>query len=149
MRLKFGQKPEEEPDIVRFLSKVPLFSGLKKNSLRSLISDSREVSYPAGKVIIAEGEPSVVFHLIVDGKVEIKRKNRTIAKLGKGQFFGEMGLIEREPRTADVVAIEPTRCLAMTAWAWQAYLKTEPSVALEVVKVLARRLRETDNALVE
>jgi CRP/FNR family transcriptional regulator, cyclic AMP receptor protein len=149
MRLKFGRKHEEEPEIVRFLSKVPLFSGLSKNSLRTLIKDTREVTYPAGKIIIEEGEPSVVFHLILDGKVEIKRKNKTLARLGKGQFFGEMGLIEREPRTADVVAIEPTRCLAMTSWVWQGYLKTEPTVAFEVVKVLARRLRETDNALVE
>jgi CRP/FNR family cyclic AMP-dependent transcriptional regulator len=96
-----------------------------------------------------EGEPSVVFHLILEGSVEIKRTNKTLAKLGKGQFFGEMGLIDREPRTADVVAVEPTRCLALTSWTFQTYLRTEPSVALEVVKVLARRLRETDSALIE
>jgi CRP/FNR family transcriptional regulator, cyclic AMP receptor protein len=148
MKVRFQEK-SEEPEVIRSLGKVPLFSGLSKKALKDLINESREVSYPAGKVILKEGEPSVVFHLILDGKVEIKKKNKTVAKLEKGQFFGEMGLIERGPRTADVVAIEPTRCLAMTAWNWQAYLQTEPSVALEVMKVLARRLRETNNALIE
>lgn len=146
-RLKNGE--EEEPEIIRFLSKVPLFSGLSIKALRSLLKETKEVSYSPGKVIMREGESSVVFHLILDGNVEIKKKNRTIAKLGRGQFFGEMGLIEGEPRTADVVATEPTRCLAMTAWVWRAYFKTTPSLAFEVMKVLARRLQETGNALTE
>jgi CRP/FNR family cyclic AMP-dependent transcriptional regulator len=148
--MKIGQRDrQEEEETVQFLRKVPLFSGLDDKALRTLVKQAKEISYPEGKVIMKQGEPSMVFHLILDGQVEIRKKNKKLAKLGKGQFFGEMGLIDDEPRTADVVATELTRCLAMTTWAWRGYLKTTPNMAFEVLKVLARRLRETNNALAE
>jgi len=148
--MKFSsENKHEETEIVQFLRNVPLFSGFSDKELRNLLKETREVSYPEGKIIIKEGEPSTVFNLILDGKVEVRKKNKILATLGRAQFFGEMGLVDDEPRTADVIAIESTRCLAMTSWDWLSYLKQTPAVAFEILKVLARRLRETDNALTE
>jgi CRP/FNR family cyclic AMP-dependent transcriptional regulator len=147
--MRLGRGEEEEPEILQFLKRVPLFSGLDDKALKTLIKETREVSYPEGKVIMREGDPSMVFHLVLDGQVEVRKKKRTLVKIGRGQFFGELGLLDDEPRTADVVAVAPTRCLAMTTWAWRGYLKTTPTMAFEVLRVLARRLRETDKALAE
>jgi CRP/FNR family cyclic AMP-dependent transcriptional regulator len=148
-KLQQGGKPSDERELVRFLARVPIFSALSEKELKSLVKETREVSYPAGKVIMKEGEPSMVFHLILEGAVEIKKKGKTIAKLGRGQFFGEMGLVADEPRSADVVAAEPTTCLSILAWTWRSYLRSNPSIAYEVIATLARRLRETESALVE
>jgi CRP/FNR family cyclic AMP-dependent transcriptional regulator len=147
MKLELQEK--EKRELASLLKRVPIFSELDDKTLKELIKDGKEISYPSGKKIMEEGQVSAVFHLILEGSVEIKKKHKTLATLTKGQFFGEMGLIDREPRSADIITIEPTRCFAMTAWAFQSYLKTELSIALEVVRVLARRLRETDNALTE
>jgi signal-transduction protein with cAMP-binding, CBS, and nucleotidyltransferase domain len=83
MKLVLKDK-QEEPEIIQFLRKVPLFSGLNDEALRTLIKETREISYPEGKMIMREGEPSVVFHLILDGKVEIKKKK------GHSQDSGEV-----------------------------------------------------------
>jgi len=111
--------------------------------------DSREVSYPAGRVILKEGESSFVFHLILDGTVGILKNQKQIAKLGKGDFFGEMGILTGNQRSADVVTIEPTRILAMTSWEFKAFLKANPLVSFEMLRALASRLSKADQIVAE
>jgi CRP/FNR family transcriptional regulator, cyclic AMP receptor protein len=151
MKLRSGDKSTQgqNSEAVEALGKVPLFSALDRKQLKVLANEGRQISYPEGKKIIEEGSTSIVFHLILDGEVEVKKKTKTLAKLGKGQFFGELGLLDDSPRSADVVTTTPTRCFAMTKWEWKSYLETTPSIAFEVMKVLARRLRETDDALAQ
>jgi len=89
----------------------------------------------------------VSFYLVTDGAVDVIKGKRKIAKLSRGQFFGELSLLDRQPRSATVVASEPTKCLVMTAWVWSGFLETQPKLAIPVMKELARRIRETDQAL--
>jgi CRP-like cAMP-binding protein len=91
-----------------------------------------------------EGEQSVVFHVILSGKVEIVKKGKRLSKLGTGEFFGEMGLFTGDTRSADVIALDPTRCLALTAWSFRSFLRHNPSIAFEVIRTLALRLSEKD-----
>ncbi len=72
-----------------------------------------------------------------------------MSKLGRGQFFGEMALFDKEPRSADVAAVEETTCLILTSWNFKSFVKVHPEVAFNLIKELVRRLRETDRTLSE
>ena len=69
---------------------------------------------------------------------------KILSKLGSGQFFGEMALLDRQPRTADVVAIVPTKCFGLTAWAFAAIVRSNPEIALNMLKEITARLRKLD-----
>ena len=109
----------------------------------------REHSYERGEVIETEGDKAISFYLIKEGSVEVRKGKKHLATLNRGQFFGEMSLLDSQPRSATVVAIEPTNCLLMTVWNWNSFLETQPKLAIGVLRELARRLRETNNALSE
>ena len=147
MRLSFTKK--EESQIYKMLQQVTLFSGLERKQITSFADSFFERDFEAGETIEEEGDSGITFYLIVDGSVEVRRGKKLLTKLGRGQWFGEMALIEKAPRSATVIAMGPTKCLAMTSWNFKAALETNPKLALGVMKELARRLRETDKAFSE
>jgi CRP-like cAMP-binding protein len=100
-------------------------------------------------VIVKKGERGVGFYLILDGSVEVKSGEIVLSKLGPGQFFGEMSIIDDEPRSADVITVEPSRCLVLTAWAFESLLSNHPKIALKMLREFVRRLRHTDKAFSE
>jgi CRP/FNR family transcriptional regulator, cyclic AMP receptor protein len=124
---------------------VPLFAGLDDKELETIAESGREVSFEAGKKILQQGEHGLAFLLILDGTVEVNKDGKRLAKLGKGQFFGEMTVIDDQPRSADVVAIEPTACFGLTAWSFNAVIGSNPSIAKQIMKELVRRLRQVEN----
>ncbi len=143
--MKLAPQKKDEIGVIQSLKNVSLFSALNDKTIRSIIKESREVSYPSRKVIMKEGDESIVFHLILDGSVEIVKRGKSVSKLGKGEFFGEMGLFTGKPRSADVIALEPTRCLALTAWSFRSFLRHNPSISFEVIRMLALRLEQQDS----
>ena len=148
-----GPKLDEKDrsQLVKTLSQVPLFAGLKGKQMKSISgSFARERSFDKGEVIEKEGEMGVAFYVITDGSVEVRRGEKPVSKLGRGQFFGEMALIDKQPRSATVVAAEPTtKCLLMPVWSFRAAVENDPKLAMGVMKELARRLRETTKSLSE
>jgi len=145
--MKLSLTRKEESEVLQMLQNVPLFSALPKKELKTMSQSFVERSYPTGAIIEAEGDKGVSFYLIVEGSVNIRKGSKTIAKLSRGQFFGEMSLLDSQPRSATVEAAEPTKCLIMTLWVWSGFLETQPKLAMSVMKELARRLRETDQKL--
>jgi CRP/FNR family cyclic AMP-dependent transcriptional regulator len=137
----------ESDSIVEMLGKTPLWSGLSKQDLRSIAKLSRERAYETGEAIVRKGETGVGFYLILDGGVEIRSGAKTLSKLGHGQFFGEMSVLDNQPRSADVVVTEPTRCLTLSAWSFNALISENPRIALKMLQEFVRRLRATDRAL--
>jgi len=131
------------------LANVPFFASLDGKRRKALASDGKDHSYKAGETIVGEGASGVGFYLILDGKVEVRRGNRLLASLGKGQFFGEMSLIDDQPRSADVIAVAPTRCWALSYWAFNSTVKANPEVALVMLKELVKRLRAADSSLID
>ena len=142
---------KDNPQVAKMLAGVPLFAGLKGKQLKSVASAfAKERSYDSGEVIEKEGGSAVAFYLITGGSVEIRKGEKLVTKLGRGQFFGEMALIDKQPRSATVVSAESgTKALVMPIWNFKAAVANDPTVAMSVMKELARRLRETTNALTE
>jgi len=147
--MKFSLSPKEEPKVVKMLQDVPLFSTLDRKEVRTMAEIFKERTYDTGEIIEKEGDRGITFYLITGGLVEVKKGKKTIAKLGRGQYFGEMSLLDKQPRSATIVASQPTTCLLMTSWNFMAFLETNSKLAIGVMKELARRLRESDQALSE
>jgi CRP-like cAMP-binding protein len=127
--------------IVEMLQKTPLWSGLTEKELKVIARSFKELKYESGDVIVRKGEAGVGFYLIVDGTVEVRADGRVLSKLGPGQFFGEMALLDGQPRSADVVALEPSRCLAMSSWSFSGIVSEHPKMALKMLQEFVRRLR--------
>jgi len=129
------------PDASTMIGAVPFFSGLDAKSKKALLAQGKEMTYKVGDTIVNEGTTGVGFYLILDGVAEVRKKGKTLNTLSKGQFFGEMSLIDDMPRSADVVALRPTKCWAITSWSFAALLKTHPELAVGMLKEVVKRLR--------
>lgn len=128
------------------ISSVAFFSALDKKQLKALAEGGRERRFNEGDKIVSEGDMGIGFYLILDGKVEVRKGAKVLANLSKGQFFGEMSLIDEERRSADVVAVQPTKCFLLTPWVFTALVKKHPEIAMGMLKELAKRLRTAQSA---
>ncbi len=137
----------ENDAVIEMLEKAPLWSGLSKKELKSMVRVSRERRFESGHTIVKKGEGGVGFYLILDGTVEIRSDGNTLSKLGPGQFFGEMSVLDNQPRSADVVTVQPSRVLILTAWEFKGLISAKPRIALKMLQELVRRLRNTDLSL--
>jgi CRP-like cAMP-binding protein len=133
-------------DAGSMIGSVPFFSSLDARDRKKLLAQGKVMSYKAGDAIVAEGTTGVGFFLILDGKAEVQKKGKVLATLSKGQFFGEMSLIDDLPRSADVVALQPTKCWAITSWSFAALIKVQPQLALGMLKELVKRLRAAQSS---
>jgi CRP-like cAMP-binding protein len=136
------------------LKSVPMFAELGKKDLERLSRLMVPRSVKAGETIIKENDQAAGFFVISEGKVEAVRAadsdhSQTLATFGPGDFFGEMALFEGFPRSATVRAVEDTECLAMTRWDFMAELKNHPEIAVGMLPVLVRRLRNLDARIAE
>lgn len=115
--------------------------------LQKLAKEVELKSFAAGERILKKGVYGIGFYLVLKGKVQAKKGNRVLREFGRGQFFGEMTLLDGSPRSADVVAIEPTKCLFLSFWDFQEIRREDPAMTEVLLKELVRRLRETDEML--
>jgi CRP/FNR family cyclic AMP-dependent transcriptional regulator len=123
------------------LGGCPLFQGVDAEHLAAVGDKATEVEFPAGRVIARQGEIGTGFFIIVDGRVKVIRDNEELAVLGPGDFFGELSVLDRMPRVAQVVTDAPTRCLALASWDFEQVLLDHPALALAILRGLAGRLR--------
>lgn len=128
-----------QPEFADALASVSLFSGLGKKELQVAVRLGHDLSFKAGQTIVKEGELGIGFYEILSGKAEVRRKGKVLSQLGKGDFFGEMAVLDNQRRSADVVAVEPTRCAAFTAWSFQALIHLRPEIAATIMTEMAKR----------
>jgi CRP-like cAMP-binding protein len=140
---------ESEKSLIEKMRSVSLFSGLKEKQLKAILGSGRKLSYPADNTIASEGKNGVAFFLILDGKVEVRLKGKVLARMSSGDFFGEMSLLDQRPRSSDVVTVTPTTCLVLTSWSFTSLVKTNNDIAVNLIKTLVQRLRESNKALTE
>lgn len=134
------------------LKDVPLFVGLSNRDLQRVAKIMVPRSFKAGDVIIRENDQAAGFFIITSGKVEVIRgaessSPQKLNTLGPGDFFGEMALFEGFPRAATVRAVEDTECLVLTRWDFTAEMKNHPEIAVAMLPVMARRLRDVEAKL--
>lgn len=105
-------------------------------------------TYADGEAIVREGEPGREMFVIQSGAASVRRKaGGEVARLGRGDFFGEMSLLESLPRDADVVAVGPTTVLVIGPGALLVLLRRDPSFGLELLQSLSRRVRTLNERL--
>lgn len=124
------------------LATAPLFADVGAAGMERIAERAVEVEFAADHVIARQGEIGTGFFVIVSGGVRVVRDGSVIATLGPGDFFGELSVLDGQPRVAQVVADGPTTCLALATWDFEAVVREEPAVALAVMRELARRLRD-------
>jgi CRP/FNR family cyclic AMP-dependent transcriptional regulator len=133
-------------ETVRRLGETRLFANVDATGLDMIAARISELDVPADRVIVRQGEIGTGFYVVVSGAVRVVRDGETIARLGPGEFFGEMSVLDGRPRVAQVVSIEPTICLALASWDFEAVVAEQPSVALTILRELAGRLRDVTEA---
>ena len=134
-------------ETVALLEGVPLFSGCTKRELQAIADAFKEVRHREGAVIAKEGETGIGFFLIAEGTASVTVGGKARTKLGPSDFFGEISLLDHGPRTATVTATSPIRLLGLTAWAFKGLVQAHPKIALNMLRVVAARVRNASKAV--
>jgi CRP/FNR family transcriptional regulator, cyclic AMP receptor protein len=124
----------------RRLEGVGVFSGLSKKELGKLAQWTDEVSVPAGQELATEGQFAHEFFVIEEGSAEVRQNGERIAELGPGEFFGEIGLLETDRRTASVVATSPMQLIVMFQREFKQMEQEMPGVAGRIRSAIRARL---------
>ncbi len=136
-----------------FLKRVSWFEELDQKSLEAIANAAVEQQYAAGHEIVRQGDTGVGAFIIRSGKVEIVQDRdgqmRKLATLGPGDVFGEMALLDDVPRSATARALEPTTCLGIQRWHFRGILESHPQIALALLPILTRRIRNAEGMLPE
>jgi CRP-like cAMP-binding protein len=126
---------------LKTLAGVPMLSGLSRRQLRRVLDRMSEHHYKEGASIVRRGMPGEGLFLLTEGNANVVRGGRTVAKLAPGEFFGEVAVLDRRPRTADVIAASPVTALVLHREDLRKILATEPRAAWSLLETLAGRLR--------
>lgn len=134
------------------LRRVPLLAALGDAELEAFAPFLRERRYPRGSMILAQGDPGDALYLIAAGQVKVvliheDGREVILSVLGEGAFFGEMALLDQEPRSAHVVAMTDASLLQLRREDFQARLRHGPDVAIALLRELSRRLRRADETI--
>ena len=127
---------------VELLRNVPLFSDLSTKELMSLSRLMDEIDLKPGTVIIREGNTGGEFFIVLEGTIEVKRKGRRLARLGPGDYLGEIALIDHGPRTATAMVETDARLLVLASREFHSMLASDPRIENKILRTLAARVRD-------
>ena len=139
-------------DVEAVLTSISMFAHLGDRQRARLAQHFCRRAYPAGAVIVRQGDTSMSFYVVLSGRVRVVRHSAgddgvDIVEEGPGSFFGEMGVIDDLPRAATVMALEPTECGLLAKWDFQRELSVDPGIALSLISVLNARIRTLEDRL--
>ena len=131
------------------LAAVELFSECSRKELGQILGVAKEIDFDGGQDICVEGEPSGRFYLVLEGSVAVKRHGRTLATLSPGDYFGEIALIDGQPRTATCTAVTAVNTLAIAQFNFVPLLKEHPGLSHKLLLHLCSRLRSAEAQLTD
>jgi CRP/FNR family transcriptional regulator, cyclic AMP receptor protein len=134
---------EEVGAIVAGLKKSALLGGLKERDLKHLASLAKLRTIGKDSTVVKRGEKGIGFYVILDGAVQVRKGRTAVARLGPGDFFGELALFDDRPRSADVVTLEPTTVVVLSRWEFWGFAADRPEMLRTILQEMARRLDET------
>ncbi len=139
---------KRKSDKIAHIKSIPLFSTLSQKELAEVARHCDELVVPARQVLAREGEPGAECFIVVRGKINIRRNNRSIATKGAGEIVGEMALLDNQPRSATLTTSEETDLLSLSRHDFRLLINDLPSVSRKLLETLSERLRETDKSWV-
>jgi CRP-like cAMP-binding protein len=131
---------------VEMLGACPLFGGVSREVLERIASRATDIDFPAGHVIARQNEIGTGFFVVAEGRVRVVRDGIRLAELGPGEFFGELSVLDGQPRNAMVAAVTAVRCLAVASWDLEALIREDGELGLAIIRGLAMRLRAATEA---
>lgn len=136
--------PKSKTSVTDHLSNVPLFNACSRKELGVIAKAGTEMSFPDGTELMKQDQSAREAFVLTEGTVVVKRNGRKVAELGPGAFLGELGLLDKGPRTATVVAQGPVEALVLGPREFAGLLDQVPSISHKLLKALAARIRELD-----
>jgi len=129
---------------VNALRETDLFSSLSRRSLATVAESAKVLTHPAGMQLVTEGRQGLGFHLIVEGTVSVVVGGKRRGRMGPGQYFGEMSMIDGSPRSATITTETPVTMIYLSSWNFRPILKAEPEIARALLLVMCARLRAAE-----
>ena len=133
--------PTAPVDLIR---RVPLFSDLTDRELKAVAGSMKERTFKAGDTVMQEGKGGVGFFVIEDGTASVSVGGQERAKIGSGDYFGEIALIADIDRTATITADGDLRCYGMTFWDFRPLVEGNASIAWKLLQQMAERLKQAE-----
>ena len=128
------------------LGRVSIFADLKPKDLKKLAKDAHEVTFAAGTHLTDHDQFGATFFIVAEGSVDVSVNGVAVRNLGVGSYFGEMALIDRETRSATVIAKTDLKCLVLTRPAFRPFAYAHPEVAWALLEAMVGRVREAEQA---
>jgi CRP/FNR family cyclic AMP-dependent transcriptional regulator len=140
--------------VAEVLANAGLFRGIDADAVTTLTRQLKPVNFRRGHTVFVEGQPGDLMYIIVDGKVKIGRRTvdgreNLLAVLGPSDVFGELSVFDSGPRTSTVTAVTAVTALSMDRDALRTWMTAHPEIGEQLLRVLARRLRDTNDNLAD
>jgi CRP/FNR family transcriptional regulator, cyclic AMP receptor protein len=136
-------------DLADQLASVPLLAGLDTRTRKRLAETGKRRTYAPDETIVREGTTGTALYILLSGRARIERDGasgpETLGEVRAGDFFGELALIEEEPRSASVIAADETECLLFPAWEFTALLDEHPQIAVPIMRALIARIHRREH----
>jgi CRP/FNR family transcriptional regulator, cyclic AMP receptor protein len=130
---------------IELLERIPLFEGLPRGELERIARSFKERRISAGDTVAVEGEGGVGFFVIGEGTASVDVHGEQRGRLGPGDYFGEVALIDDQARrTATITADSDLLCYGLTSWEFRPFVETNAQIAWKLLQVMAKRLRESE-----
>jgi CRP-like cAMP-binding protein len=129
---------------VELLQRVPLFAGLDQKELERLSGSFKERTFPAGETVATEGEGGAGFFVIESGEAVVKVHGEERGRLGPGDYFGDIALIDQGDRTASIEAVSDLKTYGLTFWDFRPLVESDARIAWPLLQAMAQRLRAAE-----
>jgi CRP/FNR family transcriptional regulator, cyclic AMP receptor protein len=129
---------------VDLLKKVPLFSGLDQRELKRLTGSFKERTFDVGEPVAVEGEAGAGFFVIESGEAVVTVHGEERGRLGPGDYFGDVAMIDQGDRTATVKADSELKCYGLTFWDFRPLVESDARIAWPLLQAMAQRLRDAE-----
>ena len=123
---------------VELLKRVPLFSDLDRKELERIASSMKERTFSAGDSVTTEGQSGVGFFVIESGEAKVSVGGEDKRRLGPGDYFGEVALLNESARTATITAESDLKCYGLTSWEFRPLVETHGSIAWKLLQAMSK-----------
>ncbi len=123
---------------VELLQRVPLFSDLDRKELERIAASMKERTFSEGDTVTAEGSSGVGFFIIESGSAKVTVGGEDRRRLGPGDYFGEVALLNESARTATITAESELKCYGLTSWEFRPLVETQPSIAWKLLQAMSK-----------